>query len=98
MSKGIKTPATTFAPPRVHFSKFSQLFIIPYDDVESKWYTHEEQRHFYQACLSDIHRLRVMLRDAAPALKLSETSKRSSKWARKRAAKVAAIHASSFHY
>ena len=137
-SKCIKTTATTLAPPRVHFSKFSQMFIIPYDDVESKWYTQEEQRHFYQACLSDIHRLRVMLRDAAPALmseyilyecggltssvemrqahseavlsaqrtyqgdhgseKLSETSKRSSKWARKRAAKVAAIHASSFHY
>ena len=135
-----------FAPPRVRFSKFSQLFIIPYDVVESKWYTQEEQRHFYEACLSDIRRLGDMLRDAEPALmsecilyecmgivnyltprparrvemrqahskavlsaqrthqgdhgmeKLSETSTRSSKWARERAAKVAAIHASSFHY
>ena len=57
-----------FAPPRVRFSKFSQLFIIPYDVVESKWYTQEEQRHFYEACLSDIRRLGDMLRDAEPAL------------------------------
>ena len=146
-SKGIKTPATTFAPPRVRFSEFSQLVIIPYDDVESKWYTQEEQRHFYQACLSDIRRLGDMLRNATPALMgedilyecigienylspciarrvvlkkqayseavfseqmmhqgnqrvetLSETSKKSSQWARARAAEVAAAYASSFHY
>ena len=146
-SKGIKTPATKLAPPRVHFSKFSQMFIIPYDDVESKWYTQEEQRHFYQACLSEIRRLEDMLRNAAPALMsedilyecigienylspctahravlmkqihsetvllaqrthqgnhgietLSETSKKSSQWARARAAEVAAAYASCFHY
>ncbi len=58
-----------FAPPRVRVpSSVSYLFIIPYDDVESKLYTQEEQRHFYEACLSDICRLGDMLRDAAPAL------------------------------
>ena len=57
-----------FAPPRVRFSKFSQLVIIPYDDMESKWYTQEEEHLFRQSRLTDVRRLRDMLRDAAPAL------------------------------
>ena len=67
-SEGITTIAPTFAPARVHFSKFSQLVIIPYDDMESKWYTQEEEHLFRQSRLTDVRRLRDMLRDAAPAL------------------------------
>jgi hypothetical protein len=142
-SRGIVYTAPTFAPPRVGFSKFSQLVIIPYDDMESKWYTREDQRHFYQARRSDIRKLRDMLRDGIPALgcedilceclgienyltpciarrvvlkkqahseailsaqmmhqgnnridKLSETSMKSSQWAREKAAKVAAVYLS----
>jgi hypothetical protein len=43
--------------PRVRFSKFSQLVIIPYDDAKSKWYTQEEQRHFNRTRLRDALRL-----------------------------------------
>jgi hypothetical protein len=42
--------------------------MIPYNDMESKWYTQEEQRHFNQAFRSDIRMLRDMLRDAAPVM------------------------------
>ena len=73
-SEGITTIAPTFAPARVHFSKFSQLVIISYDDVEPKWYTQEEQRHLYQACLSDIRRLGDMLRNAALVLNAKTSS------------------------
>ena len=67
-SEGAVSTAATFAPPRVRISKFSQLVIIPYDDMESKWYTQDEQHLFRQTRLTDIRRLRDMLRDAAPAL------------------------------
>ena len=67
-SEGIVSTAATFAPPRVRFSKFSQLVIIPYDDMESKWYTQDEQHLFRQSRLTDVRRLSDMLRDAAPAL------------------------------
>ena len=131
--------------PQVRISQFSQLFIIPYDDAKSKWYTQEEQHLFNRARLSDAMRLRNLLQDETRAAgknedvlcklvgletfiflhtahhvvqkksahreavllaqmthqgdddsmieKLSESSKMSSRWARKRAAKVAACYA-----
>lgn len=131
---------------QVRISQFSQLFIIPYDDVKSKWYTQEEQRLFNQARLSDALRLRNLLQgetcaeinedvlcelvgletfifphtarhavqkkrahreavlflaqkmhrdddDDSMIEKLSESSKKSSRWARERAAKIAACYA-----
>jgi hypothetical protein len=55
------------AQHRVHFSKFSVLAKIPYHDVESKWYTREEDRLFKQNASADIRRLRVFF-DGAPAI------------------------------
>ncbi len=34
-------PRIALGLPRVQISQFSQLFLIPYDDAESKWYTQE---------------------------------------------------------
>jgi hypothetical protein len=48
---------------RVQISQFSQLFIIPYDDAKSKWYTQEERRLFNQARISDVLSVRNMLKD-----------------------------------
>jgi hypothetical protein len=130
--------------PQVRISQFSQLFIIPYDDAKSKWYTQEEYNLFNRTRISDALRLRNLLqgetceinedvlcelvgletyifphsarhgnqkkrahRDAVLVLaqkmhqsdddnmieKLSESSKKSSRWARERAAKIAACYA-----
>jgi hypothetical protein len=72
-SKGTVSTASTFPRPQVQISQFSQLFMIPYDDTESKWYTQEEMSRFKESRLSDIHTLRDLLRDATPALISEET-------------------------
>lgn len=53
--------------PQVRISEFSQLFLIPYDDAESKWYTRDELRLSRQAAFADAHRLGDCLRIATPA-------------------------------
>jgi len=149
MSAGGPLPLRANKPSlrsRVRISQFSQLFLIPYDDVKSKWYTQEEQNLFNRTRLSDALRLRNLLqgetcaeinedvlcelvgletfifphiarhvvqkkrahREAVLVLaqkmhrgddddnmteKLSESSKMSSRWARERAAKIAACYA-----
>lgn len=47
----------------VQISQFSQLFLIPYDDAKSKWYTHEELRIFNKQRISDVLNVRNMLKD-----------------------------------
>jgi len=53
--------------PQVRISEFSQLFLIPYDDAESKWYTRDELRLSRQAAFANALRLRDCLRIATPA-------------------------------
>jgi hypothetical protein len=55
-SEGIVSTAPKSAPIRVCFSKFSKVFIIPYDDAKLKWYTQEEQSLFRQSRLADVRR------------------------------------------
>ena len=141
-SQDIKSAAPLSARPRVQFSKFSQLIMIPYDDAQSKWYTREEEHHFRNAVAVDARRVINLLQDATPALtseeilyecvgiekflfrssnvvnmkwahsdvvlaaqrihrgnirieKIGKASMMSSRWARERAAEVAAIYARS---
>ncbi|KAL3808481.1 hypothetical protein ACHAXA_000169 [Cyclostephanos tholiformis] len=58
---------------RVRISQFSQLFIIPYDDAKSKWYTQEETRLFNRARISDVLRLRIILNDETRAAGSEDT-------------------------
>ena len=138
-----KIAAPMSARPRVQFSKFSQLVMIPYDaDALSKWYTREEEGQFRSAAVADARRVGTLLRDATPALtsegllyecvgierflfksshlvqmklahsyvviaahrlhqgdhgieNIAKTSKKSSRWERERAARVAALYARS---
>jgi len=54
-------PATPLsARPRVHFSQFNELAMIPYDDSHPKWYTRKEEQHFKLAVSADV-RIKKML-------------------------------------
>jgi len=54
--------------PRVRFSQFSLLVVIPYDDAESKWYSQREEHQFKQEMFADVQRVGDLFRDATPAL------------------------------
>jgi hypothetical protein len=71
-SQDIKSITPLSARPRVQFSKFSQLSMIPYDDAQSKWYTRGEQGLFRNAVAVDARRVINVLQDATPALSSEE--------------------------
>ena len=51
-------------PPRsraVHFSQFSDMVIIPRDNVKSKAYSHNDRRRFQQDMISDARRMSRLL-------------------------------------
>ena len=71
-SQDIKYDVPLSARPRVQFSEFSQLIMIPYDDAQSKWYTREEQGLFRNAVAVDARRVYNLLQDATPVLTSEE--------------------------
>mmetsp|Transcript_17023 Transcript_17023/g.27658 ORF Transcript_17023/g.27658 Transcript_17023/m.27658 type:complete len:178 (-) Transcript_17023:179-712(-) len=137
--KDTMSSAPALSPrPRVRFSEYSQLSVIPKDDTKSKCFSRQEQRLFRQAVLADTLRLRNLFQNTSPEMitqddlyecvgiesylsqdlarhvvqkkrahvdavlsaqranrgacsneKISHTSKHTSRWARKRAEKLA---------
>ena len=47
----------------VHFSEFSQVVFIPYDDPKSKWYTDEEEHILRQESITDTCMVRSLLQE-----------------------------------
>ena len=63
------TPGCASTPrPRVRFSQFSQMTMIPKEDDQkkSKWFSKQEQRRFRQAVLNDTRRIRDLLQNTPP--------------------------------